>query len=45
MIKGTTIELDAQTIQLKVEMDNIVESIKGIDYELLELDAAAESLQ
>lgn len=39
MIKGTTIELDAQTIQLKVEMDNIVESIKGIDYELLELEA------
>ncbi|MBU3810935.1 MAG: host-nuclease inhibitor Gam family protein [Candidatus Niameybacter stercoravium] len=39
MANSTGIELDTQVIQLKVEMDNIVESIKGIDYELLELEA------
>lgn len=39
MANSTGIELDTQVIQLKVEMDNVVESIKGIDYELLELEA------
>lgn len=39
MANSTGIELDIQVIQLKVEMDNVVESIKGIDYELLELEA------
>lgn len=33
------LELDEQIIQFKVEMDNVVENIKGIDYELLELEA------
>lgn len=39
MANSTEIELDTQVIQLKVEMDNVVENIKGIDYELLELEA------
>lgn len=39
MAKGTELKLDEQIIQFKVEMDNLVESIKGIDYELLELEA------
>ena len=39
MANSTGIELDTQVIQLKVEMDNVVENIKGIDYELLELEA------
>lgn len=39
MANSTGIELDTQVIQLKVEMDNLVENIKGIDYELLELEA------
>ena len=39
MARGTELELDEQIIQFKVEMDNVVESIKGIDYELLELEA------
>ena len=36
MANSTGIELDTQVIQLKVEMDNVVENIKGIDYELLD---------
>lgn len=39
MTKGLGIEPDAHVIQLKVEMDNMVEDIKGLDYELLELEA------
>ena len=39
MARGTELELDEQIIQFKVEMDNVVENIKGIDYELLELEA------
>ena len=39
MAKGAELKLDEQIIQFKVEMDNLVESIKGIDYELLELEA------
>ena len=39
MARDIEFELDTQVIQLKVEMDNVVESIKGIDYELLELEA------
>lgn len=39
MAKSTGIELDENVIQLKIEMDNVVEDIKGIDYELLELEA------
>lgn len=39
MARDIELELDEQIIQLKVEMDNVVESIKGIDYELLELEA------
>lgn len=38
MAKSVGIELDARVIQLKVEMDNVVEDIRGLEYELAELE-------
>lgn len=39
MAKGVVLELDARVIQMKVDMDNLVEDIRGIDVELTELEA------
>lgn len=38
MAKSVGIKLDARAIQLKVEMDNVVEDIRGLEYELAELE-------
>lgn len=39
MAKGVGLELDARVIQMKVNMDNLVEDIRGIDIECVELEA------
>ena len=38
MAKSVGSELDARVIQMKIEMDNVVEDIKGLEYELAELE-------
>lgn len=37
MAKNMTVELDSRVVQLKVEMDNLVEDIRGLEYEVVEL--------
>lgn len=39
MAKGMVVELDPHVIQMKVDMDNLVEDIKGLDIESVELEA------
>lgn len=39
MAKGVVVELDTRIVQIKVDMDNLIEDIKGLDVEQLELEA------